>query len=105
MRSDVMTNRERFLAVARFEQPDYVPIFGFPGAPGMSGGALKWTHRRLVETGMPAGVDGCCEDWAVRSNAGWNRYWGTATPIGPDFQLARGARGSGVPCGSKMGLR
>ena len=29
---------ERFLAVCRGERPDYVPIFGFPGAPGMSWG-------------------------------------------------------------------
>ena len=36
---DFMTDRERFLAVARGQQPDYIPIFGFPGAPGMSGGA------------------------------------------------------------------
>ena len=34
-----MNDKERFLAIARFEKPDYVPIFGFAGAPGMSGGA------------------------------------------------------------------
>ncbi|NQU10066.1 hypothetical protein HQ590_04705 [bacterium] len=88
-----MTNRERFLAVAGFEQPDYVPIFGCPGAPGMSGGALKWTHRRLVEQGMPAWVGGSYEDWVCRDPESWHRYWGTAEPIQPGFNLAVGAPG------------
>ena len=43
-----MNDKERFLAVARFKKPDYVPIFGFGGAPGMSGGVLKNTHDRLI---------------------------------------------------------
>jgi hypothetical protein len=57
-----MNDRERFVAICRGEEPDYVPLFGFPGAPGMSGRPLKWTHRRLVETGMPAWVGGSWED-------------------------------------------
>jgi hypothetical protein len=88
-----MTNRERFLAVAIGHEPDYIPIFGFPGASGMSGGALKWTHRRLVETGMPAWVGGSYEDWTCRDAGSWHRYWGTAEPIQPDFSMARGAPG------------
>lgn len=88
-----MNDRERFLAVCRGKKPDYVPIFGFPGAPGMSGGALKWTHQRLIETGMPAWVGGSYEDWECRDVASWYRYWGTAGPLHLDFGLARGAPG------------
>ena len=32
-----MNSVERFKAIAHFETPDYVPIFGFPGAPGYTG--------------------------------------------------------------------
>lgn len=89
-----MTDRERYLAVARLERPDYVPIFGFPGAPGMSWGCLRLTHDRLVATGMPAHVGGCLErGWQWRDVAGWMRYWGTTGPLGLDFCLARGAEG------------
>ncbi|MDD4890898.1 MAG: uroporphyrinogen decarboxylase family protein [Phycisphaerae bacterium] len=90
-----MNERERFVAVCRGQQPDYVPIFGFPGAPGMSGGALKWTHRRLQETGMPDWVGGACVDWKSEDIESWYRYWGTAGPLHLDFGLARGARGIG----------
>jgi hypothetical protein len=88
-----MNPRERFVAVCRGESPDYVPIFGFPGAPGMSGGALVTTHRRLQETGMPAHVGGAYVDWKCEDAESWQRYWGTAQPIGPGFGLARGAKG------------
>lgn len=84
---------ERFLAVCRGETPDYVPLFGFPGAPGMSGGALKWTHRRLVETGMPADVGGVWDNWRCLDVASWHRYWGTAGPLHLDFELACGVPG------------
>ena len=82
-----MTNRERFLAVARFEQPDYIPIFGIRGAPGMSGGAMKTTHERLLAQGMPAWVGGACDS----DLASWHRYWGTCSNITVDF--LDGARG------------
>lgn len=88
-----LTDRERFLAVVSGQQPDYVPIFGFPGAPGMSWGCLRLTHERLVATGMPAHIGGCMTDWVYRDVEGWFRYWGTTGPIGPDFGLARGALG------------
>jgi hypothetical protein len=88
-----MNDRERFLAVVNFERPDYVPIFGFPGAPGMSGGALKHTHTRLIQTGMPAHIGGCYDNWECKDVASWHRYWGATGPIHPDFGLARGARG------------
>ena len=88
-----MNDRERFVAVARFQQPDYVPIFGFPGAPGMSGGALKWTHQHLIETGMPAWVGGAYEDWVCKDPESWHRYWGVTEPIHPGFGLGLGARG------------
>ena len=49
-----MNDRERFVAIARGQTPDFTPIFGFPGAPGMSHGCLRPTHERLVAGGMPA---------------------------------------------------
>lgn len=88
-----MTDRERFLAIARFEKPDYVPIFGFPGAPGMSWGVMRFTHDRLVETGMPASVGGSIEHWQWRDVEGWMRYWGTTGPVFPNFGIASGAKG------------
>ena len=88
-----MNDRERFLAVARFEEPDYVPIFGFPGAPGMSMGCMKHTHDRLIATGMPRPVGGCFNNWVLNDVEGWYRYWGTTGPISPDFCLAWGGEG------------
>ncbi len=88
-----MNDLERFLAVARGEKADYVPIFGFPGAPGMSHGCLRLTHERLVATGMPAHVGGCVTDWVNRDVESWFRYWGTTGPIAPDFGLAWGEDG------------
>jgi hypothetical protein len=89
----LFTARERFLAVASGQAPDYVPIFGFPGAPGMSWGALRTTHERLVATGMPAHIGGCVTNWENRDVESWFRYWGTTGPISPDFGLAWGAEG------------
>ena len=88
-----MNDRERFLAVARFEKPDYIPIFGFPGAPGMAGGALITTHQQLVEQGMPAHVGGSYVDWSCQNVESWYKYWGTTGPIGIDFGLGQGAAG------------
>ena len=80
-----MTHLERFKAVCHFEQPDYVPIFGFAGAPGMSHGAMRKTHERLVETGMPDWIDGCASLSNRGSSETWQRYWGTTGPIYLDF--------------------
>ncbi len=88
-----MNDLERFKAVCRGEKPDYVPIFGFPGAPGMSGGAMAKTHERLVATGMPDWVDGCHRLGRSDSTEKWCRYWGTTQPIGIDFFPADAARG------------
>ncbi|MBI4026473.1 MAG: hypothetical protein HY360_15920 [Verrucomicrobia bacterium] len=88
-----MNDRERFVAVCLGEKTDYIPIFGFPGAPGMSGGALKWTHRRLIETGMPAWVGGSWEDWVCQDVESWHRYWGATGPIHLDFDIARDVPG------------
>jgi len=88
-----MNERERFVAVVRGETPDYIPIFGFPGAAGMSGGALKWTHRRLIETGMPDWVGGSYVDWSCQDVDSWYRYWGTCGPLHLNFGLGRGALG------------
>ena len=88
-----MNDLERFKAIVHFEKPDYVPIFGFPGAPGMSRGCMKFTHDRLVETGMPAHVGGSYENYVSRDVESWYRYWGTTGPIGPGFSPAGGAEG------------
>ena len=85
---------ERFKAVCHFERPDYVPIFGFAGAPGMSRGAMAKTHQRLVETGMPEWVDGCYALSGPRTCETWKRYWGTTDPLTLDFYPAhRGGPG------------
>ena len=76
---------ERFKAVCHFEKPDYVPIFGLHGAPGMSHGAMRKTHERLVETGMPDRVDGCHSLSKRGSTETWHRYWGTTGPIFLNF--------------------
>jgi len=89
-----MNDRERFQAVARFERPDYVPIFSFSGAPGMGGGCMKKTHDRLVQTGMPSHVGGCWHlGQGVRDLESWRHFWGTTGPMGTGFSLAWGAEG------------
>ncbi len=88
-----MNRIERFKAVCAGEQPDYVPIFGMPGAPGMSRGAMAKTHQRLVETGMPDWVDGCHRLGKKCSTESWYRYWGTTGPLALDFSAAEGAKG------------
>jgi len=88
-----MDDRERFKAVCAGERPDHVPIFGFSGAPGMSQGALRDVHARLVATGMPSWVDGCHSLARHDSVEGWFRYWGTTGPIELDFFPAEPARG------------
>jgi uroporphyrinogen decarboxylase len=88
-----VNDRERFLAVAGFQEPDYVPIFGFPGAPGMAGGCMAKTHDRLVATGMPGYVGGRYAIGGPRDVEGWYRYGGTTGPIEPDFSLAKDREG------------
>ncbi len=85
-----MNDRERFVVIARGEAADYTPIFGFPGAPGMSRGCMKLTRDRLFATGMPEFVGGIEQKTDVES---WYRYWGTTGPIELDFSLAGGAEG------------
>ena len=87
-----MNERERFRAMVRFETPDHVPIFGFPGAPGMSRGCMRGTWDRLVATGMPAGVGSHDLDDGERVES-WKRYWGTADPMTLDFRLERDVPG------------
>ena len=88
-----MTDRERFVAVVRGEPCDYVPIFGFHGAPGVSAGCMRKTYDRLLATGMPD-VGGCWDlDGKPRGLEGWYRYWGTTGPIGPGFFPGEPARG------------
>ena len=81
-----MNKRERFLAVCRGEKTDYIPIFGFPWAPGMSGGCMKSTYINLMKTGMPdIGLYGDnCESDKINVDA-WRHYWGTDGPREIDF--------------------
>jgi hypothetical protein len=93
MEPKIMNERERFIAVARGEKPDYIPIFGFEGAPGMSWGCMKKTHDRLVATGMPANIGGCYAEGQIRDPESWFKYWGTTGPIPLNFSLAWGEEG------------
>lgn len=94
-----MNDLERFKAIVHFEKPDYVPIFAFPGAEGMSGGCQVPAHRRLIEGGMPANVGGIYEvDGSVTDVQSWCRYWGTSLPVEIDFSLARGVQGFAQEC-------
>jgi hypothetical protein len=89
-----MTDLERFAAVCRGQSPDYIPIFAFPGAPGMSQGCMEKTHRRLVETGMPPHVGGIWRLGRGRIDVeSWFHYWGTTGPILCGIGLGRGAPG------------
>jgi len=91
-----MNNRERFLSIALDQTPDYTPIFGIPGAPGMSRGCMQPTRARLMAGGMPSYVGGCDADGRPNPTTdveSWSRYWGTTGPIGPDFCIASGAEG------------
>ncbi|HPN84094.1 MAG TPA: uroporphyrinogen decarboxylase family protein [Victivallales bacterium] len=88
-----MNQRERFLAVARFEKADYVPIFGMPGAPGMSGGCMKPIHEKLIAEGMPKHVGGCVDSGKTIDLDSWHKYWGTTSPIQKDFNFTSGAEG------------
>ncbi|MGA2976688.1 MAG: hypothetical protein ABSF77_15370 [Spirochaetia bacterium] len=88
-----MTDRERFVAVVRNRPVDYVPIFGFTGAPGVACGCMRTTYNRLLATGMPD-VGGCWElDGEPINLEGWYRYWGTTGPLTPDFFPAEPAPG------------
>ena len=78
-----LNDRERFLAVALKQEPDYIPIFGFPGAPGMSRGCQKPAHQRLFATGMPL----CVTKGQKDDVENWYRYWGTTGPATLDFSL------------------
>ncbi len=90
-----MNDLGRFLAVAAFQEPDYIPIFGFPGAPGMSRGCMKTTHDRLVATGMPPTVGGVGAPGSRDTVDRWKRYWGTTDPVTLDFS----------PHGGQVGFR
>ncbi len=91
---ECMNDLERFHALCAGERPDYVPIFGFPGAPGMSRGCMNKTHDRLIETGMPPHVGGRHRLGKGAADVeSWKRYWGTTDPIVVEISLARGAPG------------
>ena len=78
-----MTDRERFKAIVRFERPDYIPIFSFPGAPGMGNGCMRPTREQLIEQGMPEWVGAEYVPYRSEPLWSWQRYWGTASPVFP----------------------
>ncbi len=91
-----MNDRERFVSIVRGETPDYTPIFGFPGAPGMSLGCMRPTRSRLAAGGMPAYVGGCDANglpFRKTEVQSWCRYWGTTGPVVLDFSVASGEAG------------
>jgi len=89
-----MNSLERFKAIVHFEKPDYIPIFGLPGSPGMSAGACSTqAYKRLVEGGMPEWVDGIQGFGSHYTTDNWCRYWGTAGPIILDFFPGEPAKG------------
>jgi len=92
-----VTDLQRFRAVCRGRQPDYVPIFAFSGAPGMSGGAMRKTLDRLVDTGMPEWV-APSDPWDDRTKGNWWRYWGTTQPMALDFFPADPPQGFSKHC-------
>ena len=88
-----MNNRERFQAVVRFETPDYVPIFGFPGAAGVSRSYWSSIRSRLAETGMPAHVGRIVHNGKnLEDQESWHRYWGTTGPILCRIEMRCGVR-------------
>lgn len=88
-----MTEKERFLAVCRGEKPDYIPVFGFNEAPGVSGGVMRTTYNRLMATGMPD-IGGVWEaDGQPRNLEGWRRYWGVTGPLDVEEFPGEHARG------------
>lgn len=76
-----MTDRERIKAIINFERPDYIPIFAFPGAPGMSNGCMESTRKRLVEQGMPEWVGERRAPYQSGPLWSWQKYWGTTSPV------------------------
>ena len=59
-----MNARQRFLAVSRFEEPDYTPVLSCNGINGPSMYTLGTWHR---EQDFPGWVD---------SPEGWDEFWG-----------------------------
>jgi uroporphyrinogen-III decarboxylase len=83
-----MNEKERFKAICKGQNVDYVPLIGLPGASGLSfGGAWGQIHQRLLDTGMPARVKGWNYEtrWDQQAAQSWSDYWGTLTPLSVDF--------------------
>ncbi|HAL44335.1 MAG: hypothetical protein A2Y12_16055 [Planctomycetes bacterium GWF2_42_9] len=91
-----MNQLERFKAVCRGQDVDYVPIIGFPGASGLAfGGAWGEIYQRLLDTGMPSYVKGWDAQnlWSQSAAKSWSDFWGTVTPLTLDFFPAEPAQG------------
>ncbi len=83
-----MNEKERFQAICRGQQVDYIPLIGLPGASGLSfGGAWGQIYQRLLDTGMPKHVKGWNyqTQWDPIAAQSWSDYWGTLTPLTIDF--------------------
>jgi uroporphyrinogen-III decarboxylase len=83
-----MNDLQRFKAICRGQQADFVPIIGLPGASGLAfGGAWGQVYQRLIETGMPPSVKPWTTQtqWRPDAAKSWSDYWGTLTPLTVDF--------------------
>lgn len=84
----MMNELERFKAICRGQDVDYVPIIGLPGASGLAfGGAWGQIYQRLLDTGMPANIRGWDYEsrWNEQAARSWSDYWGTLTPLMPEI--------------------
>lgn len=89
-----MKARERFSAIVHGEEPDYVPVIGFPGAAGVSQSYWTPVRQRLRDTGMPESVGRVMRDGVEHEDKdSWEEYWGVATPIEWEVSLAVGITG------------
>ena len=83
-----MNDLERFKAICRGQEVDYVPLIGLPGASGLAfGGAWGQIYQRLLDTGMPSEIQGWNyqSQWGPQAARSWSEYWGTLTPLHADF--------------------
>ena len=83
-----MTTRERFLAIAHFEQPDYVPYWY---APGIGIAHMETVARWIAEEGYPSDFDSLVSFWGAEGYHGVGLHTGFV----PDFPVERIDLGDG----------
>ena len=92
-----MTTRERFLAVAAFEKPDYVPLLACNGIDGpVSETVWRWQREQgmppLSQERRPQDTFPAYDSFwgSVETARGWDRFWGMNRVYywGPDSRMA-----------------